>query len=139
MVTCGFGKETRVYDCTTLADVTAESPLRYNGKVSDIRCFENSPDGRYQAVGGSRAVYVFNREQNLCAKLALSDSVFQLVFIKLHNDYVLACRDLYGKVKVYGLKERVLLYSADDIDAETMSYSEEDQSLYVQTREGNIV
>lgn len=65
-----------VYDCTTLKDITAEFPLRYNEKVHKglFTSIQNSPDGRYQALGWHAVVYVFTRDQNLWAKLHMGNS-----------------------------------------------------------------
>lgn len=42
-------------------------------------------------------------------------------------------------MKVFCLKERVLLYSADDINVRLMCYRESNRTLYVSTIEDNIL
>lgn len=56
--------------------------------------------------------------------------------MKLHDDFLLACRDDRGLVKVFCLKERALLYSFEGV--RTIDYSKHNQTLYAQTNEGSI-
>lgn len=106
---------------------------------SDISCFVNSPDEKYQAVGGLGVVYVFDRNMYWAKFTYLDTMVVQLMFIKLHDEYLLICRDQDYNIKIYCMKERIHLQTAVGIKGDSFTYNELKEKLYVQRADGNIV